>query len=239
MKLTLCIGGSVLVPEDPSAEVFHRVCRVLLKLREKHQVLVVVGGGRVARKYISVAKGHVTEAECHKLGIEVTRLNARLLCLLLGERGELASNFTQAIMASLRGKIPVMGGTTPGQTTDAVAAMLARISRSDWLIYISDVDGVYTSDPKVDPLARKLDRVTAEELVRLAGAKISPGMSAVIDPLAARIISNFRIRTLFLGQHELENLDRIVEGGGHTGTEVVFTGSPFGSEIGIREKSGM
>jgi uridylate kinase len=222
MRITLCLGGSILVPDRPDASVYAKAAEVIRRLREKHEVLVVTGGGAVARDYIEVAdKLGVSEIGRHQLGIRVTRLNADLLALALGSKGH-EEDVGKAVVSSLRGEVPVMGGTTPGQTTDAVAAMLAQMSQSDLLVFFSDVDGVYTADPKRDPTAKKLDKIKAEELVKLVDVAVVPGMRMIIDPVAARLILRHRIKTLFLGKKELERLPEIVEGGKHSGTEVVF-----------------
>lgn len=224
MRVTLCLGGSILVPSGPDVDMYVKTISVVKRLSEKHEVLIVTGGGRVAREYIEAAKKMgLGEVECHQIGIAVTRLNAMLLSLALGGRERMpAESLERALIASAGGDIPVMGGTTPGQTTDAVAAMLAHLSRSDLLIFFSDVDGVYTEDPKVNPSAKKLDKITASKLVELAGTSVSPGMRTIIDPVAARLVLRHRIKTLFLGKHELERLPEILEGAPHTGTEVVF-----------------
>ena len=115
-----------------------------------------------------------------------------------------------------------MGGTTPGQTTDAVAAMLAQMTRSDLLVIVSDVDGVYTEDPKKNPEAKKLDKISAENLVKMVDSVIIPGMRMIIDPIAARIILRHKIRTIFIGKEDFERLPQILEGEKHRGTEVIF-----------------
>ncbi len=222
MRITLCFGGSVLVPDRPDASTFAKAAEVIRRLREKHEVLVVTGGGAVARDYIeSAGKLGVDEIGRHQLGIQVTRLNAALLALALGLKGP-EEDMGRAVMSSLRGEVPVMGGTTPGQTTDAVAAVLAQMSRSDLLVIFSDVDGVYTADPKRDPTAKKLEKIKAEDLVKLVDVAVVPGMRMIIDPIAARLILRNKIRTLFLGKEELGRLPEIVEGGKHSGTEVIF-----------------
>lgn len=222
MRVTLCLGGSILVPDHPDADVYAKAAAVIKKLREKHEVLVVTGGGAIARQYIEAAKKlGVDETGCHLLGIEVTRLNAFLLALALGLK-TVEQDMGKAIVAALRGEVPVMGGTTPGQTTDAVAAMLAQMSNSDLLVIFSDVDGVYTADPKRDPTAKKLDKIKAEDLVKLVDVAVVPGMRMIIDPIAARLILRHKIRTLFLGKEELERLPQIIEGADHQGTEVIF-----------------
>jgi len=117
--------------------------------------------------------------------------------------------------------VPVMGGTTPGHTTDAVAAMLAKASRSDLLIFFSDVDGIYTTDPKLDPKAKKIESMTTRELAkRFATVKAEPGMKTIIDPIAAKLVERSKFKTLVMGAHEIKRLPKILEGAGHSGTTV-------------------
>ena len=225
MRLTLCLGGSVLAPLGLDLACFRKAARVLKELKARgHEVLVVVGGGELARVYIRAARElGASDEVCDELGIAVTRLNARLLVSALGELAgrEPASTLEAALELLQAGKIPVLGGTSPGQTTDAVAAQLAEASGSELLVYISDVDGVYTSDPKLDPNAKKLERLTAGELERIASStKFKPGVRTIVDPLAAKLIARAGIKTLFLGKHELGRLCEVLEGAPHSGTAV-------------------
>ena len=213
-----------MAPDWPDVDCIRRIARAVRELKSRgHEVLVVVGGGRPAREYIEIAeKFEATKSFRHQIGIEATRLNARLLIAALGDLSEQTppTAFETAIRAMLRGKVPIMGGTTPGHTTDAVAAMLARSSNSELLIYFTDVDGVYTADPKLDPKAKKFERITTSELVKLVGEKVEPGMRTILDPVGARLIERARINALVLGKHEIARLPEIVSGGKHSGTEI-------------------
>jgi len=226
MRVTVCLGGSIIVPHKPDIECIRESAEALRELRaHKHESLVVVGGGRTAREYIDVArKLKASDPYCDVIGIDTTRLNARLMIAALGELTgpNPAATFEAANRLALKGKIPVMGGMTSGQTTDAVAAMLASSSRSELLVYFTDVDGVYTADPKVDPSARKRETMTAQQLVGLVhGVRMEPGMRVVIDPIAAKLIERSRIRTLVLGRKEIKRLPEIVAGGSHSGTTIL------------------
>jgi uridylate kinase len=225
MRITICVGGSVLAPDRPDAEFIAEVAKALAKLKaDKHEVLVVTGGGGPARMYIRAGRQlKLQSSRLDMLGIDVTRLNARMLALALGDLAEPepVRTLEDAIQISLKNKIPVMGGTTPGQTTDAVAAMLAKASSSSLLIYISDVDGIYTADPKRDPSAKKIERMTTRELAAQFGwVKGEPGMNTPVDPVAAKIIERLKARVIFIGRGEINRLREIVRGEPHSGTTV-------------------
>ncbi|MEM3402481.1 MAG: UMP kinase [Candidatus Hadarchaeales archaeon] len=226
MKITICIGGAALAPEEIDAEVLRKTVQAIGEMVEAgHQVYVVVGGGGVARKYIQRAREMgMSQAEQDKIGIAATRLNAQLLISALGKLAapDVMTTAEAAISASTKGLVPVMGGVSPGQTTDAVAAFLAMKSGSDLLIFITDVDGIYAEDPKKNPLAQKIEKMTTEELVKkFGGEKMIPGMKTVIDPLASRLIHQYKINTVVIGKKDLDNLLNIASGGQHSGTTIV------------------
>lgn len=226
MRITICVGGSIINPEEIDLELLEEMTGAMNELKdENHEVLAVTGGGHTSRKYIDAAKelgaGH---QDLDKIGIIVTRLNARLLISALGEvaEHETPHNFEKSIRSSLQDKIPVMGGTQPGHTTDAVAAELADSSNSDLLVFFTDVDGVYTADPNEDEDAEKIYKMTTSELSDLMSKMdFEPGMATIIDPLATEILQGTKIKTLVLGKEEVENLPEIVDGATHSGTEIM------------------
>lgn len=221
MKLVISIGGSILV-SNLSAENFRKYAEVLRDLSKIHQLVVVVGGGIIAREYISISRElGANEAVSDLIGIEVTRLNARLLISALGDVAypEPLRDYTEIPKVLSSGKIAVMGGVAPGQTTDAVAAVAAEYINADLLVNATSVDGVYTSDPRKDPSAKKIERMSAEELVKVVmSTEMRAGSRAVIDPLAAKIIERSKIRTIVLDGRNPENLKKIF--GDHGGTEI-------------------
>ena len=145
MRVVVSIGGSVLAPDlEPDRVKGH--ARVIDSLVESgHEVAAVVGGGDVARKYIGTARElGATEYDLDTLGIDVTRLNARLLLTALESSAipEPADDPETARASLRRGEVAVMGGTVPGHTTDAVSALLAETVEADLLIYATSVAGV-------------------------------------------------------------------------------------------------
>ncbi|MGC8817327.1 MAG: UMP kinase [Candidatus Hadarchaeum sp.] len=222
MRITICFGGSILVPGNPDLDCIRDIVRTVRELKSRnHEVLIVVGGGELARVYINAARElGIPGVDQDQIGIAATRLNAQLLIAALGDIADPtpATVFEKAVRAMLRGKVPIMGGTTPGQTTDAVAAMLAQVSKSELLIFFTNVDGVYTADPKLDPNAKKLDRITPDELAKLVGTEFKPGMKTIMDPVAVKIIQRSNIKTIVLGKHEIPRLPEILNGAKHTGT---------------------
>ncbi|MFH1787067.1 MAG: UMP kinase [archaeon] len=219
MKVVISLGGSVLVPELEEERV-RGYGKAISRLSKEHDVKVVVGGGKIARKYISVARAlGANEGFCDQLGIDCTRLNASLLIPAVENcYPEVVKTVADAL--KIEGKVVVMGGTVPGHTTDAVSALLAESWRADLFINVTNVDGVYDKDPRKFSDAKKFKRLSAPDLVKLcAGYLMAAGPNVVIDLLAAKVIERSKIRTLVIDGKDPENVIRAVDGK-HDGTEI-------------------
>ena len=149
MKIVITIGGSIII-KDHDYKKFRDFAEVLKDINEENEIFVVVGGGTTARDYIGIARGlGVSEAMCDDVGIEVTRLNAKLLIAALGDKAYPAvpHNFREAIQFASSNRIVVMGGTEPAHSTDAVGSILAEFIGAELLINATSVDGLYNKDP--------------------------------------------------------------------------------------------
>ncbi|OVE84921.1 UMP kinase [Natronolimnobius baerhuensis] len=228
MKVVVSIGGSVLVPEPSGARVAEHADVIEELVADGCRVGAVVGGGGVAREYISAARDlGANEIELDQLGIDVTRLNARLLIAALGEDAVTApaTTYDEAGEALRRSDISVMGGVAPAQTTDAVGAALAEYVDADLLVYATSVPGVYSDDPNETDDATKYDRLAANDLVDvIAGLEMNAGASAPVDLLAAKIIERSGMRTIVLDGTDPDRIARAVRYGDHDGTDVIPDG---------------
>ncbi|MEM4502126.1 MAG: UMP kinase, partial [Ignisphaera sp.] len=115
-------------------------------------------------------------------------------------------------------RVVVLGGLQPGQSTAAVAAIVAEILGIRRILYATDVDGIYDRDPKVYRDARKLDIVSLDELPKVLSQRFEAGGYELLDPLAISIIRRSCIEvTVFNGLHPY-NVYRALEGS--VGTKV-------------------
>jgi uridylate kinase len=215
MLIVLSLGGSILAKNlDPDR--FRKYAEVLRKISKKHSMIVVTGGGESARQYIGTARAMgADEVTCDYIGIEITRLNARLLAAALGSDAcpEIPTNYIEAAKAINSGKVVVMGGVTPGQTTDAVAAILGEYLRADLLAIATSIDGVYSADPHCDPNAVKFDKISPEKLINIVMAiEMKAGSKSPVDPVAAKIIERCKLDTLVMDARDPAQLGEVLEG---------------------------
>jgi uridylate kinase len=229
MRVVISIGGSVLAPELDPGRVEGHAAVVESLAREGCELGVVVGGGGVAREYIGAARElGANEVQLDQIGIDVTRINARLLIAALGPGVDpkVAENYEAAGDSIRRGDISVMGGVMPGQTTDAVAAALAEYVSADLLVYATGANGVYDADPKTNADAVKFDEMTPSELVDIvAPMSRDAGSSAPVDLLATKLIERAGMRTIVLDGNDPDRVEAAVLRGDHDGTDVIPEGS--------------
>lgn len=226
MRAVVKLGGS-LFRREPDVTALKEMGKTLGGfVREGNQLVLVAGGGENARTYISAArKLGAEESTCDLLGIEITRANAELLRLAMGP---LASSKIPTMLSDLPhcvgpGKAVVMGGLQPGQSTNAVAALAAEITRAEILVNGTDVEGVYTEDPKKNSKAKLIPSVNVDKLLSWAmGGEVFAGRYELLDPLAIKIMQRAKIPTRFVS---LENPGNILAAlqGKEVGTRVVYS----------------
>lgn len=222
--LVISIGGSILLPEDENTSRLSSLAEVLDRNARDRDVYLVVGGGRIARKYIDWGRDlGADEATLDELGIETSRLNARLLIVALKDDvyPVPAEDFNEAISAGNHYSVVTMGGTHPGHTTDAVAAMLAEKLDSSRLINATSVDGVYTADPKKEEGAKKLEKLSYDQLIEIVSkGESGAGPNVVFDPLAAKIIKRAEIKTYIVDGRDHDSLRDAIRDGPFKGSVI-------------------
>lgn len=224
MKIVISLGGSVLVPDEIDEEYFKKFADFVKWIHKKHEIAIVTGGGRLARKYIEPARRFgANETFCDLIGIEATRLNSRLMIAAIGEdtNSEPLGDFETARDLIDSNKIVVMGGTHPGHSTDAVSAILAEYINADLLINATNVDGIYDKDPKKYRDAVMYEKLSADRLVDIVKShSLDAGNYKLIDILAAKVIQRSKIRAIFLNGNNLENMKNAIAGKKFVGTVI-------------------
>jgi uridylate kinase len=222
-KVVISLGGSILIPslENHTIKEYVPALRAIAKA---HRLFVVVGGGGEARRYIGVARDlGVDEGTSDEIGILITRLNATILIAALGDDAypKVAESHAEAKKFAESGKIVVMGGITPGQTTDAVAAVLSERVGASVFINATSVDGIYSADPKKDENAKHFTAMTPQQLLGIVGGTaMNAGSNTVLDIVAARVVERSHIPLVVLDGRDPKNLRNAILKGKFSGTVV-------------------
>jgi len=227
MRAVLKLGGSLLYG-DASEIITDRIKvyadSIKSLVKDGNEFVIIVGGGKAARTFITAARElGANEAQCDWLGIKMARHNAELLCAALGDVAypKIAESLDELEVAMGFGKVVLMGGLNPGQSTNAVAALAAETVSAEMLLNATNVDGVYDKDPKL-PDAKKLDKVDISELkMILSGGGTRAGEYKLFDPVALRVIERSKIKTYIFDGNDPDNLRKLIKGEA-VGTVVLY-----------------
>jgi uridylate kinase len=223
-SVVVSLGGSVLIPGNDDDKYLASLASLISDLCAERQLFLVCGGGKVARYYINTGRelgGKVHDLD--ELGIGVTRLNAQLLQMALGDRAvrRVPTTAKDAKLIAQPGKVVIMGGTVPGHTTDAVSAMVAEEVHAARIVNATSVDAAYTADPKKFEGARRLHKMSFKQLYDLVNkGEHGAGPSDVFDRLGADIAMKHRIPIYIVNGRNLDELRRAILGQEVQGTYV-------------------
>jgi len=139
------------------------------------EVAVVVGGGNMVRGVEVSARG-VSRPTGDTMGMLATVMNCLALEAALERKGAPARTLSAFVMPEIadlftrsaahkclaEGRIVLLGGGTgnPFFTTDTTAVLRAAEIGAQAVLKATNVDGVYSADPKKDPAAKRFDRLT-------------------------------------------------------------------------------
>jgi len=195
-RVILKLTGSLF---DRGSEEVKAVAQVIRdSIKEAEIPAVITGGGEAARRYIDYAKNlGADQSTLDELGTDVARINAKLLIVALGQSAYPYPPHTldEAVKASFTGRVVVAGGFQPGQSTNAVAALLAERLSASLFVNATDVEGVYDKDPRRYSDAKLLREISVVELRRILEGEIYAGTYELMDPLALKIIERSKIPT--------------------------------------------
>ena len=220
----ISLGGSLVVlPEGIDWKFLKGFRRLILKETGKSKkFFIIVGGGATCRKYNEAARqaAKVSQADLDWLGIYSDRLNARLLKTIFGPRAypEIITDPTAPLSA--KSKIIIGSGWKPGWSTDYVATVMAREHKIKTIINLSNIDYVYTGDPKKFKSAKPIKKISWQGFRKIIGNKWNPGLHAPFDPVASRLAEKLGLKVIIMNGKKLGNLGDCLAGKQFTGTVI-------------------
>jgi uridylate kinase len=227
MVTVISLGGSIVAPDSADGQ-FLKQCaqliRSLINEDDERRFIFVVGGGGPARAwqnaYREVCGDSTRDEEADWIGIMATRLNAQLVKAVMSEWccQDVVTDPTRA--EPLKGKVLVAAGWKPGFSSDNDAVLLAERFNAKIVINLSNIEKVYTADPKKDPSARPLDRISWADFRAMVGDEWVPGTNVPFDPIASRHAEKIGLKVICAAGRDLENLRKIICGEEFTGTTI-------------------
>ena len=213
-RIVIKLSGSIF-SQDTNHDSIKDYAQMLIDISNNIQPIVIAGGGKIARHYINLARSLGSdEANLDIIGIEVSRLNAKLLIAALGDQAysQVPKNLEEVAIAVASGKIVIAGGLHPGQSTNATSALIAETSKASGFVNSTDVDGIYDSDPNVNPNARLFKEITVNECMEILRAERTvAGTYDLMDIIALKVIERSKIPTRVI-RSDVGNIRDAIDG---------------------------
>jgi uridylate kinase len=221
MVTVVSLGGSIVAPDgvdEAYLRDFVALIRILLVEEEARRFIFVVGGGGPARSwqnaYRAVSRaldgGQGDDAQADWIGVMATRLNAQLVKALFGPLCPEAVVTDPSAAVPFTGRVLVAAGWKPGFSSDYDATLLAEKFGASRVINLSNIERVYTDDPKKNPAAKPIDRISWSDFCALVGDTWSPGRNVPFDPIASRHAWQTGLTVICASGRNLENLTKIL-----------------------------
>jgi uridylate kinase len=184
------------------------------------QLAIVIGGGNIIRGARMSQAGWIDRPTADSMGMLATVMNSLALETALNAAGVSARTMSAVSMPTIcetyarqpalhhldRGQVVVLAGGTgnPFFTTDTAAVLRAAELRCDAVLKATQVDGVYSADPKSNPDAVRYDTITHDEAIRRD--------LKVMDTAAFALARESRLTVIVGSVHAPSSVNAILDG---------------------------
>ena len=222
--IVISVGGSLIFPEQIDTNFLKQFKRLIIgQIKLGQRFVLVTGGGKICRDYNHAlnAISRPKPADLDWLGINATWLNAKLVQLMFGKLAhkEVVNDPTKKL--NFKEPILVAGGWKPGRSSDGAMVKYAQVYGAKTIINLSNVDFVYTKDPRKFKDAKKLTNITWKELLKTTGKKWDPGTNVPFDPTAAQFAKQHKLKVVIANGHNFSNIKKILNQQEFVGTSIV------------------
>ncbi len=217
------VGGSLIVPDEIDTTFLTNFRELLLKKIDQQSLsfFIITGGGKTARRYQDAAnevRGDLSREDLDWLGIHSTRLNAHLFRTLFSEQAQARIVKDPTRKVADGSSIVIGAGWKPGWSTDYCAVLAAKQLGAKKLVNLSNIDYVYTKDPRKFPDAVKIEKSNWADFRKLIPDHWDPGLSSPFDPIAAKEAEKLGLEVAVINGKKLDEFDNYLSGKTFAGT---------------------
>jgi uridylate kinase len=212
-------GGSLLFTEGGTinSQKISKFCNIIKNNKDYDSIVIVCGGGTVARQYIKAIRSFTdNEVLCDLIGIDISRINSRLIIAEMKGVAfpQVPTSFEELSLAVDSYNIIVMGGLQPGQSTTSVAVLVAEYLNAEKLVILTDVDGIYDKDPGLHKDAKLLENISYDALQKLIleasdKKQASAGEYRIFDAVSLQILKRSGINVLVMSGKSLTQFNKL------------------------------
>ncbi|MBU4332432.1 UMP kinase [Patescibacteria group bacterium] len=231
--LIISLGGSIIIPAPDKVDVkFLKKFRQLILdyTKRGNRAAIITGGGKINKLYNGFAQkiAKIKPIDLDWLGISFTRANAELVRSIFGDYAyeKIITDPTKKIPArgwSASGgktnkKIIIGCGWKPGCSSDKDAVLIAKNLGAKTIVNLTNIDYVYTADPRKVKDAKPIKKMTWDEYKKLIGGKWIPRMNSPFDPIAAKLAAKLKLEVAIMKGTNLDNFKKFLGGKKFKGT---------------------
>ena len=224
--IVMSVGGSLIVPDTIDTN-FLSTLKTLIEsetVNNDRRFIIIAGGGKTSRRYVDAATSvsDLDHDDMDWLGIHATRLNGHLLRTIFKDIAHpvMVTNPDEVLDIPKTAKVIIAAGYRPGSSSDLQAVRIAERIHAKRMINLSNIDYVYTADPRTNPEATKIEEITWSEFRKLIPEDWGPNLSSPFDPIAARSAQEKNIEVANINGAHLEELDNYLAGKPFIGTRI-------------------
>lgn len=223
--LIISLGGSIIIPKPnvvniPFLKKFRSL--ILTFVKQGNRVVIITGGGKINKLYNQSAQkiAKIKNNDLDWLGIGLTKVNAELIRGIFGSHAhpKVITNPTKKIITPK--KIIIACGWKPGCSSDRAAVIMAKNLKTKTIVNLTNIDYVYTADPKKDKTAKPIKQITWQEYCQLIGNKWTPRLNSPFDPIASQLAQKLKIQVAIIKGTNLPNFKKLLSGKKFKGTVI-------------------
>ena len=230
MTKVLSVGGSIVVPNQPDTEFLTKFVSMVKEWLEEdasRKLILVVGGGAPARvnqnAYSDISKNVNSNSASDAadwIGIMATRLNAQLVKACFGELCQNDVVYDPTAPIDFKGRVLLAAGWHPGFSTDNDAVLLAEKHDAKTVVNLSNIEKVYTDDPRKNPDAKPIDEISWKDFRKMVGNEWTPGKNCPFDPIASKKADECKMTVICASGKNIENIRAILNDQEFIGTKI-------------------
>lgn len=211
----ISLGGSIIVPDEIDVNYLKKFREMITSYSDR-KFAIICGGGGTNRKYNAAANKlnkKPKDIDLDWIGIRSLQLNAELVRTMFADKahGKVIENALD--LKVLPSKSVVIGSAdAPGRSSDYDAVLWAKRLQAKTIINLSNVDRVFTADPKKVKNAKPVSEINWKDYLKIVGTKWSPRLSTPFDPIAAQLAKKIGLTAYVMNGHKLNQVKKVIEG---------------------------
>lgn len=223
--IVMSVGGSLIVPDQIDTDFLSRLKTLIeQETANGRRFIIITGGGKTSRRYVDAANtiSELNSDDMDWLGIHTTRLNGHLLRTIFRDLAHpvMITNPDDILDVPEEASLVIGAGYRPGSSSDLQAVRVAERVGAKKMINLSNIDYVYTDDPRTNPKAEKLEDITWEAFRKLIPEEWTANLSAPFDPIAAKRAEASNIEVAVINGQKIEELRNYINQESFIGTRI-------------------